>query len=103
MQLENLNEATRTQIFDAHMGMTQTALVQVFGKTESEAARLAQGLWSRFRDAPRQEQNLLLHNDPLALACDLAEGNWSDIDETKLARFNEARRTIFGVGQLGSV
>lgn len=102
MQLENLNEATRTKIFDAHKAMTQTALVQVFGKTESEAARLVRDLWSKFNDAPRQEQNLLLHNDPVALACDLAEQNWSDVDESKLEGFNKARQAMLEAAELGS-
>jgi len=50
MQIENLNEATRTQAFDAHLGMTQAALVQVFGKTESQAATIVRNLRLKFED-----------------------------------------------------
>ncbi len=102
MQIESLNEETRAQLFNAHYGMTQTALVQVFGKTELEAARLTHDLWSKFTHAPRQEQNLLLHNDPVALACDLAQQQWSDIDQIKLAQFNNVRQPMLAKGQLGS-
>jgi hypothetical protein len=102
MRFENLPEETRQQIFAEHQGMTQNALVQVFGQSEGEAARLVRDLWTKFHDAPRQEQNLLVHNDPVALACDLAKKSWSDIDQAKLARFNFVRQAMLEKGQLGS-
>ena len=91
MQIENLGDASRERVFHAHLGMTQAALIQVFDKSEQEAARTVRELWSKFENAPRQEQDLLLHNDPVALACDLAGQQWSNVSEAKLAEFNKAR------------
>jgi hypothetical protein len=101
MQFESLPEDTRKQIFAEHQGMTQNALVQVFGHSEREAALLVRDLWNKFDDAPRQEQNLLVHNDPVALACELARQNWSDIDQEKLDQFNSVRSAILEKAAVG--
>lgn len=102
MRFNVLPEDTRSQLFAIHQAMTQRALVQVFGQTEHQAANLVRKLWLKFADAPRQEQDLLVHNDPVALACDLVQENWADIDQEKLDQFNAAREDLLKDGQLGA-
>jgi hypothetical protein len=92
MQIENLDNSTRERIYQHHQAMTQAALVQVFGKSEKEAAQAVRELWSRYESAPPRERDLLLHNDPVALACDLAGQDWSTVPQEPLKRFNESRR-----------
>jgi hypothetical protein len=42
--------------------------------------------------APQREPDLLLHNDPLALAYDLVGQDWNEITQARLDRFNETRK-----------
>ena len=92
MEIENVSVATRQRIYDAHQEMTNAALVQVFQKTEEEARKAVNELWRRYENAPQRERDLLLHNDPVALACDLAEQPWEAVPKDRLAKFNETRR-----------
>jgi hypothetical protein len=102
MRFNVLPGDTKAQLIDAHKSMTQNALVQVFGQNEQSAATLVRKLWERFADAPSEERDLLMHNDPVALACDLLQVKWSDIDQEKLASFNKSREILLSSGQLGS-
>jgi len=45
---------------------------------------------------------LLLHNDPVALACDLAEQHWPEVNKLKLANFNKVRQALLEKWQFGS-
>jgi hypothetical protein len=92
MQIESLDRSTRERIYQYHQAMTQAALVQVFDKSETEAAHTVRELWSRYESAPPRERDLLLHNDPVALACDLSGRAWSTVPQEQLKRFNETRR-----------
>ncbi|UFZ03060.1 hypothetical protein LQG66_28000 [Bradyrhizobium ontarionense] len=92
MHIEQLDDDSRIRIHERHQAMTQAALVQVFGMTQDDAARAVRELWSRYDAAPRAERDLLLHNDPVALACDLAGQDWSSIPQWRLDKFNESRR-----------
>jgi hypothetical protein len=94
MQIEGLDETTLQRIHEAHRAMTQAALVQVFLKSEDQAARAVRELWSRYESAPRHERDLLLHNDPVALACDLAGQEWNKVPQDLLKKFNDARRPL---------
>jgi len=99
MRIEQLDEETRSGLHERHQAMTHAALVQVFGKSEDEAAKAVRELWSRYESAPRAERDLLLHNDPAALACDLAGQDWASVPQWRLDKFNESRRAM--LEQLG--
>jgi len=100
MHIEQLDEETRSRLHERHQAMTQAALVQVFDMTEEDAARAVRELWSRYESAPRAERDLLLHNDPAALACDLAGQDWNSVPQSRLQKFNESRRaTLESLGR----
>ncbi len=92
MQIEHLDHSTRERIYQFHRASTQAALVQVFNKAEAEAAEAVGELWSRYDSAPPRERDLLLHNDPVAVACDLSGEEWSAVSQERLRIFNDARR-----------
>ena len=92
MKIEDVPGDTRRQFDEEHRDLTIAALVQVFEVHPHKATADVYKLWERFAHAPRGERDLLLHNDPLALACEIAEYNWNDIDQSRLAKFNETRR-----------
>jgi hypothetical protein len=92
MQVESLDENVRAQIYKLHKDTTKSALAQLFDKSDLEATKLVEELWSRYLDAPQSERDMLLHNDPAALACDLAGVEWTAISQERLKKFNETRR-----------
>jgi hypothetical protein len=96
MQIEVLDDASRQRMYRLHQEETQYALVQVFEKSEEDASRLVRELWSRYDTAPPRERDLLLHNDPVALACDLAEEVWSNVSKARLDKFNRSRKDKLG-------
>jgi hypothetical protein len=92
MEIENLSHAVLQRLYQDHQAMTHAALVQVFSKSDKEASLVITELWSRYEQAPERERCLLLHNDPVALACDLAGQCWNEIDQSLLDKFNDVRR-----------
>ncbi len=92
MFIETLDTQTRSKVFESFFGTTAEALVEVFGKSEREARELIETLSRKFAEAPTREQNLLLHNDPVALASDLAEVPWANVDAQRLQAFVSRRR-----------
>ncbi len=93
MKTINLDESSREEIYLFHRETTRAALIQVFGKSEQEATESVHELWSRYRYAPQSERDLLLHNDPVALACDLAKEEWRNVNQDRLREFNLVRRS----------
>ncbi len=91
MEIDILDAQTLQRLYLAHQAMTQAALMQVFAKTEQQAAQAVRDLWSQYEFAPERERHLLLHNDPVALACDLAGCEWSSVSKDLLEKFNAAR------------
>ena len=92
MKFEQLDPATRKKLIGAHRAMTHAALVQVIGLNEADATKTIRDLWQRYETAPQIQQDLLLHNDPLALACNLAERSWESLSRDKVENFNAMRR-----------
>jgi len=88
MNIESLDDERFKILYEKHLDLTQLALTEVLGRSEEEASALVEDVRSKFRHAPRQERNWLLHNDPIALACDLANMEWSALNEAELKSFN---------------
>lgn len=95
MFMDNLNPEAKGQLIRDYLSMLHYALVQVFDKREWEAHKIVQDLKSRFENAPPRQWDLMLHNDPVALACELVGAQWSDVDSHRLAEFNKTRAPMF--------
>ena len=92
MFVELLDADERSAVFVSFFVATTKALIELFDKSDSEARTLVEELRRQFSDAPLAEQNLLLHADPVALASELAEVPWDDLDPVRLEAFNRGRR-----------
>ena len=92
MQIEDLSLESRRRIHEAHRAMTQAALVFIFERTEDAAARAVRRFWAQYSRASRRERDLVLHNDPVSLACEIAEVKWDEVPRDRLKTFNEMRR-----------
>lgn len=92
MKIEDLSNKTLERLRQAHLAMTKAALVQVFEKSETDAVKIIGALEESYAGASPREKNLLLHNDPVALACNLVNCKSSEVPQDRLAKFNEARR-----------
>jgi hypothetical protein len=93
MQIEDLTLESRRRIHEAHRAMTKDALVFIFEKTEEVAARAVRRFWAQYFRVSRRERDLVLHNDPVSLACEIAEVRWDEVPQDRLKTFNEMRRS----------
>ena len=92
VKLEDLSNRRLERIRQAHLAMTRSALIQIFEKTETDADEAIKELEARYvRYSPRM-RDLLLHNGPVSLACELANCKWTDVQQDRLQKFNETCR-----------
>ena len=92
MEIEDLSLTSRRRIHEAHRAMTQAALVFIFDRTEEVAARAVRRFWAQYSRASRRERDLVLHNDPVSLAREIAEVRWDEVPKDRLKAFNQMRR-----------
>ncbi len=76
--VNSLPDEEKLRILQILVAQTQRALMDLCQQSEADAAAIISDLQKRYKHATQTERDLLLHNDPVSLACELADVEWSD-------------------------
>jgi hypothetical protein len=92
------NAAARKAAYELHARMIKVALEEIFQFPSGRAERSVIDLLQKYDDAPEEERDFLLHEDPVKLAMEIAGVSQNDSRYASgLKRYNEQIRPNFEV------